>query len=71
MQGHNIHPCAKTKLGLSFQEVMQYSPEYNQAFKLNWILVKRGILFNNLSETEMQTLVDFSGYLAEIPHNYD
>lgn len=71
IQGHNIHPCAKTKLGLSFQEVMQYSPEYNQAFKLNWILVKRGLLFNNLSETEMQTLVDFSGYLAEIPPNYD
>lgn len=69
--GHNIHPCAKTKLGLSFKEVMQYSPEYNQAFKLNWLFVKKGFLYNNLEASEIKNLADFSGYLGEIPEDYD
>ncbi|MEB6214778.1 hypothetical protein MXL65_06060 [Mammaliicoccus sciuri] len=69
--GHNIHPCAKTKLGLSFKEVMQYSPEYNHAFKLNWLFVKKGFLYNNLEASEVKTLADFSGYLGEIPEDYD
>ncbi|WP_323703737.1 IucA/IucC family protein [Mammaliicoccus sp. Dog046] len=69
--GHNIHPCAKTKLGLTFNEVMQYAPEYNQAFKLNWLLVKQGFLYNNLETSEIQTLAKFSGYTGEIPEGYD
>ncbi len=69
--GHNIHPCAKTKLGLSFKEVMQYSPEYNHAFKLNWLFVKKGFLYNNLEASKIKTLANFSGYLGEIPEDYD
>lgn len=69
--GHNIHPCAKTKLGLTFNEVMLYSPEYNQAFKLNWLLIKQGLLFNNLEDEEMQKIAKFSGYNGEIPTGYD
>lgn len=69
--GHNIHPCAKTKLGLSFKEVMQYSPEYNQAFKLNWLFVKKGLLYNNLETSEMNTIAEFSGYTGLIPDGYD
>ncbi|MCU5746936.1 siderophore biosynthesis protein, IucA/IucC family [Staphylococcus sp. SQ8-PEA] len=70
VQGHNIHPCAKTKLGLTFDEVMQYSPEYNQAFKLNWVLVKEGLLYNNLEAEELNILAQFSGYKGEIPVGY-
>lgn len=69
--GHNIHPCAKTKLGLSFKEVMQYSPEYNQAFKLNWLFVKKGLLYNNLDLEEMEIIADFSGYTGQVPDGYD
>jgi len=29
-QGHPYHPCSKTKLGLSSEEVKQYSPEFHQ-----------------------------------------
>ncbi|WP_414052205.1 IucA/IucC family protein [Macrococcus animalis] len=68
--GHNIHPCAKTKLGMSFEDVMQYAPEYNQVFELNWILVKKSLLFNNLEETFIQQLKAFSGYNKSIDDVY-
>jgi len=50
---------------------MQYSPEYNHAFKLNWLFVKKGFLYNNLEASEIKTLANFSGYLGEIPEDYD
>nr|WP_263314556.1 IucA/IucC family protein [Mammaliicoccus sp. Marseille-Q6498] len=69
--GHNIHPCAKTKLGLTFEEVMQYSPEYNQPFKLNWLMIKEGFLYNNLEASEMKAIAEFSGFKGNVPDGYD
>ncbi|WP_414045734.1 IucA/IucC family protein [Macrococcus equi] len=68
--GHNIHPCAKTKLGMSFEEVMRYAPEYNQVFELNWILVKKTLLFNNLETIYINQLKAFSGYDKPIDEKY-
>lgn len=68
--GHNIHPCSKTKLGMSFEAVMLYAPEYNQTFELNWILVKKDLLFNNLKDEQIEWLIAFSGYRDPIDDAY-
>ena len=68
--GHNIHPCSKTKLGMPIQEVMRYAPEYNQPFKLNWIMVKKSLLFNNLCDDHMEKLKAFSEFDGEISDDY-
>lgn len=68
--GHNIHPCAKTKLGMSYEAVMRYAPEYNHTFELNWILVKKDILFNNLEDDQIEQLIAFSGYQNAIDDAY-
>ena len=33
-QGHPLHPCSKTKLGFSLQDVIKYAPEFHSEVKL-------------------------------------
>lgn len=45
LTGHNLHPCAKIRMEMPFDEVRKYAPEYNEAFQLNWLMVDRNLLF--------------------------
>ncbi len=40
-QGHPHHPCSKTKLDLSPQELMQYAPEFQPEVKLPIVAIKK------------------------------
>lgn len=39
--GHHLHPGAKTKLGLSYSDVLRYSPEFRQSFALRFVAVRQ------------------------------
>ncbi|TDM02410.1 IucA/IucC family protein [Macrococcus carouselicus] len=68
--GHNIHPCAKIRMDMPFSSVIQYSPEYNQAYQLNWLLVAEALLYADLEPALYQQLVQFSGYKEHVPQGY-
>lgn len=42
VEGHHLHPCAKTKLDLQPEEVDQYSPECRNESFLQFVAVKQG-----------------------------
>ncbi|SFF83571.1 Siderophore synthetase component [Halobacillus alkaliphilus] len=44
VEGHHLHPGAKTKLGLSFEDVFQYSGEFHQSFEVCFAAVRREYL---------------------------
>jgi D-ornithine---citrate ligase len=41
VEGHHLHPGAKTKLGLSYDNVFRYSPEFHQPFPIRLVAVRR------------------------------
>ncbi|MCA0972121.1 IucA/IucC family siderophore biosynthesis protein [Halobacillus litoralis] len=41
LEGHHLHPGAKTKLGLSYEDVERYAPEYHRPFDVRFVAVKR------------------------------
>ncbi|SFJ68287.1 Siderophore synthetase component [Halobacillus dabanensis] len=40
VEGHHLHPGAKTKLGLSYDNVVRYSPEFHQTFPIRLVAVR-------------------------------
>ena len=44
VEGHHLHPGAKTKLGLSYDNVVRYSPEFHQTFPIRFVAVKSSVL---------------------------
>lgn len=56
LDGHHLHPGAKTKLGLSKEEVIKYSPEFHQTFKVCFVAVRK---------TDMVTTPHEENYLIE------
>lgn len=41
VEGHNLHPCAKTKLGMAPGDVLRYAPEFEGAPSLRLVAVRR------------------------------
>ncbi|WP_347861904.1 IucA/IucC family protein [Salimicrobium sp. PL1-032A] len=41
VEGHHLHPGAKTKLGLSYRDVFRYSPEFAHTFPLRFVAVRK------------------------------
>lgn len=41
VHGHTLHPCTKTKLGFSKEEVVRYSPECGGVPSISFVAVKR------------------------------
>lgn len=41
LEGHHLHPGAKTKIGLSQSDVFKYSPEFHQTFAVRFVAVDR------------------------------
>ncbi|MBA2174929.1 IucA/IucC family siderophore biosynthesis protein [Halobacillus locisalis] len=57
VDGHHLHPGAKTKLGLTYADVTRYSPEFHQSFDVRFV----GVLHDRLLTTSAQLLKkDFS-----------
>lgn len=44
VRGHPLHPCAKTRLGFSPEEVLRYSPERGRPIRLRFAAVRRSSL---------------------------
>lgn len=40
VEGHHLHPGAKTKLGLTYDNVVRYSPEFHQTFPVRLVAVR-------------------------------
>jgi siderophore synthetase component len=45
--GHLLHPCTKSKIGLTVEEIMQYSPELVGAVKLHFAAIHKDIAYHN------------------------
>ncbi|MCA0988545.1 IucA/IucC family protein [Guptibacillus algicola] len=41
IEGHHLHPGAKTKIGLSQSDVFRFSPEFHQSFGVRFVAVDR------------------------------
>ncbi|MGP4076268.1 IucA/IucC family protein [Halobacillus sp. K22] len=50
VEGHHLHPGAKTKLGLSFKDVFQYSGEFHQSFGVRFAAIRRDYLRTTLEK---------------------
>ncbi|ULG74504.1 IucA/IucC family protein [Macrococcus brunensis] len=70
LTGHNLHPCAKIRIEMPFDEVRKYAPEYNDAFQLNWLMVDRNLLFVDLDDKDYRKLIAFSGIEETIPEGW-
>ncbi|QPC45636.1 IucA/IucC family protein [Mangrovibacillus cuniculi] len=44
VEGHHLHPGAKTKTGLRVDNVFRYSPEFHQTFSVRFVAVHRTLL---------------------------
>ncbi|MGM7700434.1 IucA/IucC family protein [Pseudalkalibacillus sp. Hm43] len=58
LEGHHLHPGAKTKIGLSENDVFRYSPEFHQAFDVRFVAVEREWVVSTTPETK-RLLDDF------------
>ncbi|NEE08127.1 iron transporter [Streptomyces sp. SID7499] len=50
--GHPLHPCPKSREGLSDAEALLYSPELHGSFPLHWMAVAPSVLATDSSWTE-------------------
>ncbi|MCF6136429.1 IucA/IucC family protein [Pseudalkalibacillus berkeleyi] len=41
LEGHHLHPGAKTKIGLTQKDVFKFSPEFHQTFDVRFVAVKK------------------------------
>ncbi|WP_085033492.1 IucA/IucC family protein [Ensifer aridi] len=48
--GHGIHPCPKSREGMTESESRRYSPEFAAAFPLRWFAVERRLFHTGHSE---------------------
>ncbi|MGP4062421.1 IucA/IucC family protein [Halobacillus sp. H74] len=54
VEGHHLHPGAKTKLGVTFPDVFRYSPEFHQSFNVRFAAVRK----THIISTEEKGLVE-------------
>jgi siderophore synthetase component len=45
--GHLLHPCTKSKIGLTIEEVMQYSAEFDSNLPVYFIAIHKEIAYHN------------------------
>lgn len=62
LEGHHLHPGAKTKLGLSFEDVLNYSPEFHQPFGVRFVALHQSKLVSTQSNPILE---DFPNKWAE------
>ncbi|WP_394173413.1 IucA/IucC family protein [Guptibacillus hwajinpoensis] len=52
LDGHHLHPGAKTKMGLNPEDVFRYSPEFHQPFSVRFVAVNRKYVLTTSIETQ-------------------
>ncbi|RWZ58673.1 IucA/IucC family siderophore biosynthesis protein [Halobacillus fulvus] len=55
VEGHHLHPGAKTKLGLSTADVFRYSPEFRETFEVRFVAVRKHDLWRTSGGSLVQT----------------
>ncbi|WP_394218681.1 IucA/IucC family protein [Halobacillus trueperi] len=45
VEGHHLHPGAKTKIGLTYEDTFRYSPEFHQTFPIRLAAVKKSLVW--------------------------
>lgn len=43
-EGHNLHPCAKTRQGFSAADHLAYAPDFSTGVDLSWLAVDKSLL---------------------------
>ncbi|WP_406945869.1 IucA/IucC family protein [Halobacillus sp. SY10] len=46
VEGHHLHPGAKTKIGLTYEDTFRYSPEFHQTFPIRLAAVKETLVLS-------------------------
>lgn len=64
IDGHTLHPCTKTRLGLTAKEVIEFSPEWGGTANLIPVAIHRKLTFMNAMGEETMTQI----LLKEYPH---
>jgi siderophore synthetase component len=62
--GHLLHPCTKSKIGLSIQEMMQFSAEFDSTVQVHFAAIHKDIVYYN-SEIMRDEIKQF--WLKEYP----
>ncbi|OLO39323.1 hypothetical protein BTR23_09770 [Alkalihalophilus pseudofirmus] len=47
--GHQLHPCTKSKMGLSTEEIIQFSSEFDQVVSLHFVAIHKEVAYHNPS----------------------
>lgn len=74
VEGHHIHPCAKTKLGMSPDAVTRFSAECQNRPMIAWIAVRKEFIQGNLLDSSDPNLfIDrfFPNLKEQIPSSFD
>ncbi|WP_270180852.1 IucA/IucC family protein [Alkalihalobacillus sp. CinArs1] len=53
LEGHHLHPGAKTKIGLSQSDVFRFSPEFHQSFGVRFVAVDRAFVMTTAQTKRM------------------
>lgn len=62
IEGHTLHPCSKTKLGITINEVIKYSPEWEGSAKLIPVAIQRDHTFMQTMGEKTMTQILLSEY---------
>ncbi|MBR9872257.1 MAG: IucA/IucC family protein [Gammaproteobacteria bacterium] len=52
-EGHPYHPCFKSRLGFGADDLMRYSPETSNGFRLHWAAIPRRYLSSHLPASDL------------------
>ncbi|MEB1808462.1 MAG: hypothetical protein LPK26_14420 [Bacillaceae bacterium] len=66
--GHQLHPCTKSKVGLTIEEIMQYSSEFDQVVELSFVALHKDVVYIN-PQFEYRQMNEF--WSKEYPELYD
>ncbi|MCM3587278.1 hypothetical protein M3182_16190 [Mesobacillus maritimus] len=78
--GHLLHPCTKSKIGLSIEEVMRYSAEFDSTVPVQFVAIHKEIAYHNPKVTSEEIhhfwRAEYPGLLQELKrccseHNQD
>lgn len=63
-EGHPYHPNSHAKMGMSPREVLQYSPEFQPRFDIEWLAIDRRFAKTSVSDYEQFTNFRFPKEMA-------
>ncbi|MFC0560576.1 IucA/IucC family protein [Halalkalibacter alkalisediminis] len=67
VSGHFLHPCTKSKMGLSIEEIMNFSSEYDSSYQLHFVAIHKDYAYYN-PKIERKSIKQF--WLEQYPDLY-